>query len=748
MTRSIAWAAWLCLLPLYFAPAQAVEVKIWSASTEAEFAPGTLEGVAIDTEGGVRLAPSQQTLWGPEEGIVWSVQPVGDGAALVALSGPGRVLRVAAGLPAVTLYEAAGESLITAMIGSGDGGAFVGLSPEGQVLRVGQAGGASVIAETGATFVWAVARAADGTLWIGTGIPGRLLRVRPGEEAETIFDSGDDPVRCIALLEDGAVVAGTGGRGRVIRFDREGKPFVLLDADESEVVAVAAGAGGALFALTASGQKQPSAKRERDEKPVQVEGGAMRVVVTAEADDSDDEKPEPAAPPSEARPARRFTALPGGALYRVDPGGAATKIWESELEMPFGMVARDDGTLLVATGDKGRIWALDGDGNASQLLRIPSNQASAMAQAPQGGVLVGGSTDARVVLLSGDDAEGQGSYLGPAVDAGATADWGRVRWIAELPSGSKLRVFVRAGNSAEADGTWTDWNELPAKSADEGQVAGLPPTRWFQVRVDLVAGKEGSPLLRGIELRYQPRNRAPELTDIVVEPPGAVRIQGPVQGSNRTGPLVADDPVSRRSAAALTRNGAAPRALRRAYEAGARTFTWRGADPDGDRLRYRLEIRSAKGGAWFPLAEDLSESFYSWDARWLEDGDYRVRLIADDSLDNAPGTELSATRTSTLFPVDNSRPRVESLEIDGGESGWQVRFVALDPGGAVTAVQVSIDGAPWVALLPADGVADSARESYELTVPGGEKEATAAVRVRVVDAAGNLGGAMWSVPAP
>jgi hypothetical protein len=233
-----------------------------------------------------------------------------------------------------------------------------------------------------------------------------------------------------------------------------------------------------------------------------------------------------------------------------------------------------------------------------------------------------------------------------------------------------------------------------------------------------------------------------------VESPGVVRLRGPVQSSTRTGPLVADDPIARRAAAATKRNGVPPRALRRAYEAGVRTFTWNAADPDGDRLRFRLEIRAAGDESWFTIAEDVRDTFFSWDARSLVDGDYRVRLTADDSPDNARGSELRAERTSHLFPVDNTRPSVGEPEIAGGPAGWTIRFEARDPGGAVTAAELSLDAGAWEPFLPLDGVADSEIERFELEIPATATGEGRAVRVRVVDGAGNLGGAMWSVPAP
>ena len=103
MLRAVLWtlSLWLCVGA--GSPAGAGGAKSWSASTGDELALGTLRGTAVDEDGRVALAPPLETLWGPAEGIVWAVAPAGGDGAFVALSGPGRVVRVQRGSPAITL---------------------------------------------------------------------------------------------------------------------------------------------------------------------------------------------------------------------------------------------------------------------------------------------------------------------------------------------------------------------------------------------------------------------------------------------------------------------------------------------------------------------------------------------------------------------------------------------------------------------------------------------------------------------
>jgi hypothetical protein len=72
--------------------------------------------------------------------------------------------------------------------------------------------------------------------------------------------------------------------------------------------------------------------------------------------------------------------------------------------------------------------------------------------------------------------------------------------------------------------------------------------------------------------------------------------------------------------------------------------------------------------------------------------------------------------------------------------------LASDPGGNVAAVEIAVDGGAWVPLDPLDGVADSSEERYRTVIDEGawEPGASRTLRVRVTDAAGNLGGDAWS----
>jgi sugar lactone lactonase YvrE len=722
-------------------PARAVGVERWAASTAAEFELGRLDGTALDADGGLHLAPGLESLWGPDAGIVWSLSADPAGGLFVGLSSPGRVLYLPEqGAPQVWL-EQGEESLIASVVADGEGGVFFGESPSGKLFRISPSGSVEEIASTGAKFIWALQRTGDGSIWIGTGLPGLVLRRLPDGTMMQVFDAEDDPVRAITALRTGGVVVGTGGRGRVIRIDATGRPFVLLDAEETEIVGLVEEQDGTLFALAARSGKQVATPTSKT-STAHVE----RVRVTADApsgNGDDNGKSEAEKKSSAPRAPRSFAMQAGAVLYRIDPDGGTRRLWESGREVPFGIARRPGGELLVATGDEGRLYAVDERGRASALLSLASEQISAFAVGAEGRVYLGGTGDARVERLSPGPRRA-GSYLTPPIDAGSVADWGRVTWEADLSRGGKLRLYLRGGNTAEPDGTWSTWAPLEGGRSFEGK-SSVPATRWLQIRVDMQPSRDAaSPRLRRLEVSYRQRNRRPRIESLAVQAPGVIWTRNDVQSTRMRGPQVADDPVARKRAREL-RGSAANGAIRKSYELGARTFTWSASDPDDDRLRFDVEVRREGAAHWIPLVRDLDETHYSIDTRGLPDGFYRCRLVARDRLDNPGDSGLEESAVSSVFQVDNTRPALDRGRIRRAEESCEIEFTASDPGGSVVAVEVAFDGGEWEPVDPLDGVADSPSERYRMIV-GGEAshgDCAGTMRVRATDAAGNLGGDAW-----
>jgi hypothetical protein len=170
--------------------------------------------------------------------------------------------------------------------------------------------------------------------------------------------------------------------------------------------------------------------------------------------------------------------------------------------------------------------------------------------------------------------------------------------------------------------------------------------------------------------------------------------------------------------------------LKALWRIGFLTLRWEAEDPNGDPLLYDIDFRREGGdGDWMPVAKELEDSYYSFDATVLPDGVHRFRLRASDEPGNAPGTALAAEEISAPIVIDHSPPRLVSASRRGGG----VDVVIEDGLSPIRRAEASIDAGDWTQVAVEDGLLDGPRETLRVTAPDGAR----LVLLRVMDAAFN-----------
>jgi hypothetical protein len=327
-----------------------------------------------------------------------------------------------------------------------------------------------------------------------------------------------------------------------------------------------------------------------------------------------------------------------------------------------------------------------------------------------------------------------------------------MQWEGDSPAGSSVTLSLRAGNSSRPDATWTAWTPwtappLSAPSAAPKSEARtvLPAARYFQWRAELAASPSGaSPVLERVELWYSEANLRPVLEGVAVLEPGAVF----PRAGTASGPAVLSvaNPDENGIFAGLEapRDAGPDSGGKKLFRKGFRTVSWKATDPNGDSLRYDVEIRREDGGSWIPLRRDLEDAWVAFDTTSLPDGRYRFRVTASDRAAHPEGEALSASEESEVVIVDNTPPsiRVEAKRQEGGE--LVVVFTVEDALSPVARAEGAVNADRWRLLAPEDGLLDSPRERFTLRVP--KPPGPGVVSLRAVDSAGNVGAATLSWP--
>ena len=717
----------------------------WTVSTQSEFLKGDVEDLSIDSDGRVFLGPSATLIAETAAPFLWSIVAGPDGTLWAGSGNEGKVLKVGKDGKVTTFFDAP-ELEVHAIAAAPHGGIYAATSPDGKIYAVAADGTSRTLFDPDDKYIWSLAVDQGGNVFAATGDKGAIYKITPAGQGTRFYKTNATNVVSLAFSPDGSLVAGTESPGRVFRIDPGGKAFVLLDSPYREIHSVRVTADGTIYA-TAVSATQGAGGEERSVGPPAPDASRPPVasVSTEITAITVMEGPGVTPPPgSSGRAPRR----PGrGAIYRIRPDALWDTLWESGDDAPYDLVVEADGSLLVGTGTEGKIFRVAGNpARATLLTRAAARQVTALLRDPSGRLVGATSNPGKLFALSPSPAR-RGTYESDVRDAGTVASWGAIRWRATGRSG-QVQVFTRSGNTANPDETWSAWSR--AYTTADGEQIASPNARYLQWRAVISGEPSASPILTSVTAAYLPRNLRPEVSSITVHPAGTV-FQRPFSTGEMEIAGFEDNTSDGRqpaqatsaSAAGAPPGPAAPALGRRIYQKGLQTFVWKADDQNEDRLQFDISYRREGETAWKLLKRAMWDPIFVWDTTSVPDGTYLVKIAASDAPSNSPGAALVGELESVSFDVDNTPPRVEAQPAARSGARTNIVFVVRDDQSPVQRVEYSLDASRWRLVYPKDGIPDSRREEFEVSLEEGE--AARSVIIRATDAMNNVATAVAEI---
>jgi hypothetical protein len=687
-------------------PVLAAETQWWILDRAADHAESKLDGIVVHPDGTLRLGPRATHKVDDSLGVIWSMAKRHDGSLALGSDG-GRIQRWTEGRGIEPWLELpVGQVLALATDGQN---LIAGTAPDGILYRIGPRGDTTVVARTGERYIWAVAPGLRGVWYAATGTLGRILKIEGGR-VRVVLDT--DASNITALIPDGqgGVYAGGDSRGRVFHVRADGSARTLFEAEEDEIRALALGADGALYAAALSASAVTGALAPAPPTPGRTESEDREEAADREGAERDD-----------VRPSR---ATSGRAIvYRIVPDSAAAVYWSAPAPVVYAL-ARTNAGLLAATGNRAGVYALVRAHGAEQWLSAPQGQITALLA--EGDRVLAAASNPAAVWVLGPGRASRGTLESPVLDTRRIAGFGRARWRGEA-QGGRIELAVRSGNTDPPDTTWTPWRNVASDGAIDA-----PAGRRAQWRLTFAGG---DPRVEAVELSWREQNLPPRVNGVTVAPQAAAFREGDL--TPRSEPVTQVLPGGQKVAYSIP-STSSPRELRElpAWARGLRTVQWRGSDPNGDPLVYRLEVGPSTEGPWTLVAEDLDQPSFTWDTQSLPDGRYRVRITASDRPGNAVGEEREDSTVSPPFHVDNTPPSVTTLNAVPVPGGVRIDGAARDGLSPLTRIEVTVDDGDWRVISPEGGFADDLELRFRATLtdlePGDHS-----LGVRVVDRAGN-----------
>jgi hypothetical protein len=723
----------------------AATTATWEMNTYQDLLRGRLDGLSLDRDGRLTVAPKLETVFSSGQPTIWSIARAPDGSIYAGTGHRGRVYQITPS-GASNLIWTADQPEIFAVAVDSSGIVYAATSPDGKVYRI-EKGKATEFFAPQAKYIWSLAFGTDGSLYVGAGNPGNIYRVDKSGKGETYYETGQSHVTALAFDTHGNVLAGTEPNGILYRISAKDKAFVLYNAGLPEIRSIIPMPDGAIYASALGGsvanRTSPLTTTLNSPLSVTVTAPATSITVTDSGDSQADTeiKPKASSPNAaasqivqQAGPASPLTEIPGvdkSAIYRINADGTVETLWTSKDENVYSMAAEANGSLYFATDGQGRLYKLGADRKATLMVETNEGEATRLLDGPGG--LIAATGDMGKLFRLADGAGSSGSYESPVHDSGSVARWGRITWRS---AAGNVKVTTRTGNSARPDKTWSDWSD-PLTNPQDSLIRS-PNARYIQWR----AGLDGAgAAIENVSIAYLPQNNPPVVRSINVS----------MQPNSQAGLKSAATSTAAAYSITVTDNGetstpAGTPTQTLSHGSGSQVqITWQADDPDGDRLLYSLYFRGEGEKEWKLLRANIPENSLLLDGDVLADGRYYFRVIASDQPSNAANVARTDELVSSPVLIDNTPPVVSLSAPRRNNDHVEVDADVVDQTSPLRRCEYSLDAGPWTPVEAADGVTDGPREQFHIAIDhlrAGEH----LLVVRAYDTANNAGLAKVVIP--
>ena len=682
----------------------------WEVSTRDAFLKGVVENLSIDSYGHLMLGPKLELLLQHSSPFLWDVTQSPEGTFYVGSGNNGQVIKINNnGTEDISLDTE--ELAIHAIAVSSNGTLYAGTSPDGKIYRVDANGDSEVFFDPPDKYIWSLAVHSSGIVYAATGDEGMIYEIAPNGIGTPFYNTNTTNVMTLAIDGKGDIIAGTESPGKIFRIRPSGKPSVLLDSRFNEINSISIGRDGTIFATAINNSDLSS----NSVGPVITQPANSPTLTPTVSISVTSVRLQPITTVSAATLPNSSQTQTKGGVYQILTDGSWDLIWESAKDIPYDLLIEPSGSLLIGTGNTGKIYRLAGTPLETILLtRAPAQQVTALLLEENGDVIFTTTNPGKVFRLQAALSD-TGHYESEVLDTDTISTWGTIRWRSGTPTETEVNIFTRSGNTRIPDETWSKW--LGPYLNPEGSTIRNSKSRYLQWKAVLIGNSKRSPLLTSVTTAYLQRNIQPRVSSVSIEPPGVVFQKPYPSGDPGIAGFDGDTPTQRLSRQVVPSNTGTTNPVQgqRVFKNGLLTFSWKATDDNGDDLEYDILYRHQEQTQWNTLRQKLTANIFVWDTTSVPDGKYIIRIVASDSRSTHPERTLLGHRDSPAFDVDNTNPVFLFGKNRNNGTSTILEFEVSDELSAVKSVEYSLDGINWNNAYPEDGISDSKSEQFEIS---------------------------------
>ncbi len=371
---------------------------------------------------------------------------------------------------------------------------------------------------------------------------------------------------------------------------------------------------------------------------------------------------------------QRETRKRKNTVYKIIPDKYVVPILTTSKDIFLTLEFDNWGGLLIGSGDRGIIY------------RYNNERLEKFAQLEEREILTIRNTGRRVIIGTGDPGNlyvvkkgyaKKGSYISKIYDTGGISSWGNLFWDVKEPPKTKVTLQLRCGNTEDFSSEWSEWTEefsMPGSSK-----INLPPARYIQFKANFYStNKKFTPVLYKVKIPYLIHNRPPVIKYFALKKDKQTKRKKKTEKKNRL-----------------------------------RKFIWEAEDPDGDELIYSIYAKRTTSNKWLLIAKNITtENEFEMDTKFLPDGVYQFKLVADDIKSNAKGANKRTESISPRYIIDNTPPRVVIKKKSEKKKKCVIKGEVVDELSWIKQISYTIDRIHWINILPDDMVFDSRKEKF------------------------------------
>ena len=658
----------------------AVTTSYYEESGVRDFENGQFDGVSIDDNGELYLAPETSSLLDKGDLFVWDIARGKNGDILASTGVQGNIWRVTAG-GKETLVANVGAAAAYSMALAPDGRIFAALSGDhARILTIDAGGKQSTLARLGSSYVWKLLWSADGKLYAACGNPAVLERIDPATgKTEQLFAAKNDS-HILSMAEDklGNIFFGTEGRGTLYKRAKDGQVKALYDCYEEQISCITVDTRGRVYFATASQRRIVSDFNFDYEN----DSFSMREYERQVQDARDREEEE------YGESKRKKQRPHKNSIYRLNLNESVEKVFTMSDTSFYALatsVERGAETLYAGSGEFGVLYSIDASGKTSRVMRVEDSLILCLLS-DGANLFAGTGNDGRIYAITRSKAI-TGTYTSRVLDCRANVTFGALSWNALVPGGASLVFSTRSGNTNPVDENWSDWSAPYTKSA--GSAVTSPRARYVQYRFTMKSPSlETSPRLYTVRLPFLHDNRAPRVRAVT-----------------------------------LTTYVEAKRTKKVKLNPGQALLTWQSEDDDNDTLDHTVFFRVNDDASWRIFRIGTQENQALLNAEILPDGWYQFRIVANDRPSNPDNLAKTAFADSRRVLFDSTPPVISKLAARVAGDTLIITGVIEDALSSIGMIRYSLNAEDWVYVSPADGIFDSKTEELriELSLKNSEK---------------------------